>query len=257
MTATHIDTWFKLLEDSCADAAISSIDLIIDQARNADFLLRSVLSVEPPLLWHPLFSGLAEEGDDDLVPLLVRVDLSQPLQRFWLINLIEYYQADLPLLLLASRWPFQALLEHFAGCVHMRHGKNSGLFRFYDSRLFPQLLSHVLNPEQQQLWLRPAVFWSWLDRDGVPHYLPGAGAALEHLEGCGPIAFNDRQMDVLSCAAEAALLLNTLPRAPNAEQRFQNCFAALLEASQAGLLADSEREAFALDQQHGQEKPDA
>jgi hypothetical protein len=257
MIATHIDTWFKLLEDSCVDAAISSIDLIIDQARNADFLLRSVLSVEPPLLWHPLFSGLAEEGDDDLMPLQVRVDLAQPLQRFWLINLIEHYQNNLPLLLLASRWPFETLAEHFGACAEARHGNDLGLFRFYSARLLPQLLSHVLDPEQQQLLLRPVVFWSWLDRDGAPQYLPGEDTAPAHPEAPGPIVLDDLQMAALRCAGEASQLVDNLPRTSNAEQRFQTCFAALLEACQAGLLLKPERAAFALARLHGQEKTDA
>ena len=171
---------------SCATASITCLDIIIDQAGSDAPLLPSVLSVEPSLPWYSLFTGLPEAGAEDLAPLLVRVDLAQPLQRHWLIGLMHELDGRSQLLALASLWPFQALAEHLGRCLEARNGGCLGLLRYYDPRLFPLLFSHVLQPDQQQPWLRPAVFWSWLDRDGVPQRLLGPRYARERSTTSAP-----------------------------------------------------------------------
>ncbi|MGV6395038.1 DUF4123 domain-containing protein [Pseudomonas caspiana] len=246
MTATRIDKWFDLLEASCAQLSITCLDIIIDQSGSDMPLLPSVLSVEPAMPWHSLFTGLPEEEHDDVAPLLVRIDLAQPMQRQWLIGLMRELEGRHLLLVLASLWPFPLLAKHLGGCVEASNGGGTGLLRYYDPRLFPLLFSHVLQPEQQQRWLRPAVFWSWLDRDGEPIRLVGSADTPIIEEHFTPVELSDGQVDIFSCASEATVLVQDLPPGPCAEQRFQTCFAALLEASATGVLVDTEREALAL-----------
>ncbi|HEX8592288.1 MAG TPA: DUF4123 domain-containing protein [Pseudomonas sp.] len=247
MTATHINKWFDLLEASCAQLSITCLDIIIDQSGSDTPLLPSVLSVEPAMPWHSLFTGLPEEGHEDVAPLLVHVDLAQPLQRQWLIGLMRELEGRDLLLVLASLWPFPLLAKHLGGCVEASNGGNTGLLRYYDPRLFPLLFSHVLQPDQQQRWLRPVVFWSWLDRDGAPIRLSGiAETPATTNEDLKPIELTDNQLEIFCCASEATILVQDLPPGPGAEQRFQICYAALLEATAAGVLVDTEREALAL-----------
>lgn len=251
MTAAHISTWLGLLEASCTEVSTTCLDIIIDQAGSDAPLLPSVLSVQPSLPWYSLFTGLPEAGAEDLAPLLVRVDLAQPLQRHWLIGLMHELDGRSQLLVLASLWPFQALAEHLGRCLEARNGGCLGLLRYYDPRLFPLLFSHVLKPDQQQLWLRPAMFWSWLDRDGAPQRLLGAPDTPESPDGFSPIELSDSQVDTLSCASDATLAMKSLryalPSGWGTEQRFQACYAAMLEATRAGLLLKPEREAFTFD----------
>lgn len=247
MTATHINKWFDLLEASCTQVSTTCLDIIIDQSGSDTPLLPSVLSVEPQMSWYSLFTGLPEEGAEDLAPLLVRVDLEQPMQRQWLIGLMHELGGRAQLLVLASLWPFPLLARHLGRCVEASNGGCTGLLRYYDPRLFPLLFSHVLQPKQQQLWLRPAVFWSWLDRDGAPIRLPGVADMPATAEDFKPIDLSDSQAEIFSCASEATLLVKDLPPGPDTEQRFQTCFAALLEATAAGVLVDTGREALALE----------
>lgn len=243
--------WIKLLETSCSEASITCLNIIIDQAGSDSPLLPSVLSVQPALPWYSLFTGLPEADAEELAPLLVRVDLAQPLQRQWLAGLMQALKGRSQLLVLASLWPFQALAEHLSQCLEVSNGGHIGLLRYYDPRLFPLLFSHVLEPEQQKPLLRPAVFWSWLDRDGCPKRLLGGGDTLPLAEALTPLQLSDKQLQTLSCASDATLALVRFADARlsewSAEQHFQACYMALLDASQAGLLLDAQRDAYTLE----------
>ncbi|MDI2590472.1 DUF4123 domain-containing protein [Pseudomonas sp. 681] len=251
MSAVPRGTWIELLDVSCSEVSVTCLDIIIDQAGSDSPLLPSVLSVEPALPWYSLFTGLPEAGADELAPLLVRVDLTQPLQRQWLIGLMKALNGRSQLLVLASLWPFQSLAEHLSRCLEASNGGYPGLLRYYDPRLFPLLFSHVLEPEQQQPLLRPAVFWSWLDRDGLPKRLVGTADTDELPEDFTPIELSDSQLETLSCASDAMVaivsLAEALPSQWSPEQHFQACYAAMIEATQDGLLLTHQREAHTLD----------
>ena len=251
MSIVPRSTWIELLEVSCAQMSVTCLDIIIDQAGSDSSLLPSVLSVEPALAWQSLFTGLPEAGADELAPLLVRVDLAQPLQRQWLLGLMQTLNGRSQLLVLASLWPLRSLAEHLGRCLEVSHGGYLGLLRYYDPRLFPLLFSHVFAPEQHQSLLRPAVFWSWLDRDGLPQQLWGTADTDELPDTHAPIDLSDQQLETLSCASDATLamvsLADELPVQWSAEQHFQACYAAMLDATQAGLLLTSQREAHTLD----------
>jgi hypothetical protein len=244
-------TWIELLEVSCAQVPITCLDIIIDQAGSDSPLLPSVLSIEPALPCYSLLTGLPEAGADELAPLLVRVDLGQPLQRQWLVGLMQALGGRSQLLVLASLWPFQALAQHLSRCLEARHGGYLGLLRYYDPRLFPLLFSHVLEPEQQQPLLRPAVFWSWLDRDGLPRRLSGVADTHEVPDDITVLELSDSQLETLSCASDATVamvsLAEALPSDWSAEQHFDACYAAMLDATEAGLLLAPEREAHTLE----------
>lgn len=250
MTSAPRGTWIELLEVSCSEVSITCVDIIIDQAGSESPLLPSVLSVEPALPWYSLFTGLPEAGAEELSPLLVRVDLAQPLQRQWLAGLMQALDGRSQLLVLTSLWSFQSLAEHLSRCLEVRNGGYLGLLRYYDPRVFPLLFSHVLEPQQQQPWLRPAVFWSWLDRDGLLKRLLGTGDTTRPSEAFTPTELSDSQLDTLSCASDAAVamvsLVDALPSEWSAEQHFQACYAAMLDATQTGLLLDPQREAHTL-----------
>ncbi|KPN90926.1 DUF4123 domain-containing protein [Pseudomonas nunensis] len=254
MSAITRGAWIELLEVSCAQVSVNCLDIIIDQAGMDLPLLPSVLSVEPALSWHSLFTGLPEAGAEELAPLLVRVDLAQPLQRLWLLGLAQALDGRSQLLVLASHWPFEALAEHLGRCLEARNGGYLGLLRYYDPRLFPLLFSHVLDPEQQQRFLHPAVFWSWLDRDGLPQRLLGAPDTPEWPGDFIAIELSDSQLETLSCASDATAamvsLADALPSEWSAEQRFQACYAGMLDATQAELLLMPQREAYTRDKLH-------
>ena len=237
MTEAQIKEWVELLENCCADVPAASLNFIIDQAGTTP-LLSSVCSVVPALTWQSLFDGLPEEGSLHLAPVLVRVDLTQPLQRQWLIGLIGDLHDRSRLLFLVTRWHFPSLAEYLRRCLGARHRGRGGLFRFYDPRVFALLFSHVFGPDQQQVLLRPAEFWSWLDRDGQPRHLPGASDLPQPPDDFTAFELTDSQLERLSCVSDAMTaqgnFAGVLPSEWTTEQRFHACYEAVLEALAAG-----------------------
>ncbi|MCO6060472.1 DUF4123 domain-containing protein [Pseudomonas sp. MOB-449] len=248
MPAEFATAWLELLEAACAEVPTSCLDLIIDQAAGDLPVIPALQAVHPPLPWRSLFSGLPEAGAEDLAPLLLRVDLHLPLQRQWLHGLLSELASKPQVLALATTWTFDILADYLGRCLEARNGGQLGLLRYYDPRLFPLLISQVLEPEQQRQLLRPAVFWSWADQDGLPRRLLGHGEPVDNAGAFKLIELSDEQVDTLLCASDATRALAKLQAIDtagrSAQQRFQLAYAAMREASAAHLLADDEREAL-------------
>ncbi|SEN68997.1 protein of unknown function [Pseudomonas sp. ok272] len=251
MSAAPITAWLGVLEAMCRPVGITCLDVIVDQAGSATPLLPSLPGVEPALSWHSLFTGRPEEGAGDVAPLLIRVDLTQPLQRQWLSGLLQHLNVRAQVLVLASPWDFQPLAEHLGHCLQASNGGYPGLLRYYDPRLFALLFSHVLQPQEQQRWLQPVAFWSWLDRDGQPRCLAGQAQGPDSAEPCAPLELSDSQLESLGCASDASLALTVMeaafPADWGAERRFQISYASMLAATEAGVLLPAERETVLLD----------
>ncbi len=243
--------WLSLLEDACARFGTSHLDIIINQSGCSASLLPSVKRIDPPLPCYSLFTGRPEEGLLDIAPLLVRVDLSQPLHTFWLRNMTQEFRKQSLLLALVSYWRFDDLGEHLSQCLEAVHAGRSCMIRFFDPRVFALLFSDVLPRDQQQRWLQPALLWSWLDLDGEPQRVIGTGTLMVGPENLAPLAFDDGQADAFSCASDAFAAMTGLGHALNPEwtreQRFRACFVTMREASTAGLCTTHEREGFLLE----------
>jgi hypothetical protein len=248
---TCSSTWLSLLEDACTQAGTHFLHLIIDQSGRQSSLLPSVRSVEPPMLWHSLFTGLPEEGELDIAPLLVRVDLTNRLQKHWLLGLMQALHGQSLLLALITHWRFDDLSQRLTQCVDYRHGEDTGVFRYYDPRLFSLLFTDVLQEHQRAHWLQPAVLWSWLNLDGLPRHLPGTASPSDNAPLPGPVTLDDDQIEIISCVSDAFVATTALRHQFNPEwtpeQCFQASYAALRQASQTGLTSNAERQAFLLD----------
>lgn len=248
MTADSLDSWLEKLKATCTQVRLKHLHLIIDQAGSDLPVLPSARAIEPPLPCLSLFDGLPEASSEAFAPILLQVDLAQPLQRRWLLGLLQNIEVPSRVLALCSAWPFSALAEHLSRCMEAGNGGCHGLLRYYDPRLFPLLFSHVLSHEQQQNWLGPTVFWSWLDRDGIAQHLPGTAELPGQLGPFCPVELSDDQLDTLCCASDATLAIEQLaeefPPEWGAERRFQACYSAMLEASKAGLFLDAQRTAY-------------
>ena len=250
MSMQCISYWVSKLEPLCAEIETEYLDFIIDQSGLDYSIIPALEEFSPPLQWQSLYLGLPEESLPEIAPLLIRIVLNAPLQRQWFIELAYKTQTRTPLLAIGSQWSFSTLAEWLTDCVDATHEGRSGLFRYFDARLFPWLFSDILQPEQQVQLRRPALFWSWLDLDARPALLIGHGAPLGRGEKCQKIAFSDEQFEVMMCLCDVRLFLRhrSLPNSwfSSQEERFSACFRAMLDATKNGILLDNDREEWVM-----------
>jgi hypothetical protein len=251
MTPLPITAWFDLLQQECTQVPDTNLCFILDQAASPVPIWPDITRVLSPQTVHALFTGLPEAHLVHLSPLLIQIDLGDSFQRCWFESLLTTVDPRRSLLALHSPWPFSDLCVFFGHCMEARFGGAVGLFRYYDPRIFPLLMRDALEPEQQKRLLRPVISWGWLDRDGMPQRLAGLAEPPEFADKQDPFELSDAQLETLGCASDANLALlafdDVLPDCKS-EQTFQRCYAAMLEATRIGLLVDSQRQAFALEQ---------
>lgn len=246
MTSDNAIKWIDLLELSCSEFKAHHIDIIVDQAGSEYSLLPALESFKPAVQWASLFKGLPEEIVQDDAPLLIRIDFSQPLQRQWLVELAPQLGNRDQLMVLCSMWRFTELAQYLTCCLDVTCGEQNGILRFYDPRIFPCLFSHVLDADQQQILLQPAIFWSWLDHDRHPCRMPGKGSLPKQRDP--KLILDDRQREYLMCVVDVNTLLRrfVLPGSlkMTREQLFLQCYRGMIAATDAGLLMDADRESF-------------
>jgi len=251
MTPESLAAWLDDLQQCCAAQPNASLYLIIDQAIDEAPLVPGVFSI---VSCHSLFTGLPEEDAVHLAPLLIQVDRDAPLIRLWLSALMAERDPRTCMVALVSRWGLQALGSYLSRCLEACNGGQTGILRYYDPRLFPLLFSHVLTPAQQQPLLSPAVNWYWLDRDGAHQQMEGLDEPPMYSDELDIAELTDAQLETLACASDAVALtqdpLAAFPADCSLERRFQNCYAAMLEATRVGLILPTQRDAFALDLLH-------
>ncbi|NHB90384.1 DUF4123 domain-containing protein [Photorhabdus tasmaniensis] len=250
MNDDQIADWIAVLEASAKDVGMHYLDIIVDQSGGEFSLIPALKSFLPEIKWCSLFQGLPEEIVVDDAPVLIRIDLTHPDQRQWMQEIFLRLKEEPLLLILCSSWSFDLLAPYLIQCVDAAYAGQAGILRFFDPRIFPVLFSHVLDEGQQQQLLRPALFWSWRDHDGFPQFFSGesdSGPASETIE---KIDLTDEQFEYLLCASDAYLLAQQLnadeyPEATG-EQRFNSCYALMVEASNTCVLLDDDRESFVL-----------
>lgn len=242
--------WLSKLQHICAHIEMDYLDFIIDQC-GIDYSIIPVLKVfSPPIKWQSLYQGLPENSLPEEAPLLIRIALNEPQHKQWFIDLAQRTKETAPLLVICSQWSFTALAEWLTDCIDAKHEGRAGLFRYFDTRIFPYLFSDILIAEQQAQLQRPALFWSWLDRDGKPAKLIGHGSQPERNEKCKKIVFSDEQLEALMCICDVKLLLRrsnvSIAGFTSQEERFAACFKAMLSANARGILLDKAREEWVI-----------
>ncbi|MNR19816.1 hypothetical protein D3C85_1366280 [compost metagenome] len=148
-------------------------------------------------------------------------------------------------MVLISPLPFEVLSGALQALSQMTWGGQTGLLRYYDSRIFPLLMSSILTDAQRAEFLQVATYWGWLDRDKQPQWLPGTGQPHQGDIDVRPLReLDDQQFDRLGCISEAQQLLHGknfefLDESP--ERRFALLYSLALQASEEnhfGELAD-------------------
>ncbi|MGB9094926.1 DUF4123 domain-containing protein [Erwinia sp.] len=227
--------WLAQCESLCSAAEIGHIDVIIDRAA-VELVSGALRRITPPLQWGSLSEGTAEEESLEEGPIVVRFSWSTWQHKSLLSELMHQYSDDHRLMLIISPLSFTLLKEHLSNLTQLQWRDQSGILRFNDPRVFPELLEHVLTVTQQELFTRLAFFWGWLDRD--LHYVWKRGTYSPQGAGMDRgeiIKLDDGQIERIGCISDAEMLARTMPnKGLSHEQKFGLCFSAALSASQEG-----------------------
>lgn len=241
--------WIEEVAVTCQASGTDYLDIIVDQV-GLDFSVipaLDALSVE----WQSLYNGLPEAFIVDDAPLIARITFDDLQQMQWLKDISQRVVVQAPLLLLCSCWPFSAQASWLTQCMDILQEGRSGILRFYDTRIFPLLFTHVLSEEQQQSFLRPALFWAWQDMDGNSRGIKGNGTPQARYEKPHKIDLSDRQLDHLMCVCDVMTLLgHKAPPAGRYASRqalFSDCYQSMVEATNRGIILDEAREAWVIE----------
>lgn len=225
--------WLKQILHICAESELTHIDLLLDQSDWAHAAVPALQRLTPAANWFSLFSGTPEEGLLRQAPLLMRLELEHWRHKAWLEELIGTCALESRLLLMLTPHPFEELCRTLQALSRVQWGGCPSLLRFYDPRVFPALLDTILTPDQRAPFLQLASFWSWLDRDGQPHWRDGECSA-EPPRKPPPATITDAQHAQISGLSETQQLLDDRRFShigSNHEQRFAVLYPWVLQAS--------------------------
>lgn len=205
---TMPNQWQEQIEHVCAHIGISQIDLLLDQAGWGHRAVPALEMLTPEVPWFSLFTGTPEQNLLDQAPLLMRLDLTQWQHKAWLEQLVEH-ATDGRLMVVISSLPFEVLSKTLQGFSQLAWGGQTSLLRYYDSRIFPLLMSSILTDQQRAEFLQAVAYWGWLDRDNQPQWLQGTRLTHQSNIQVSPfVEINDQQFDLLGCISDAQQLLN-------------------------------------------------
>ncbi|WP_439412448.1 DUF4123 domain-containing protein [Enterobacter ludwigii] len=234
--------WLEQAEFSARSSQLDYIDIVVDPAGSGQPLAESLSHLSPGVHWGSLFEGTPEEGLGDDSPFLVRLYWREWQHKSWINELIRRYGAESRLLLLISPLVFDELKSHLTALSQFLWEEQSGVLRFYDTRIFPELFNHVLTTEQQQCFTRIAYYWSWLDRDLLQIWKRG-GIDTDNdngsLSASEPVHITDKQFDMIGCISDAEIYSRaTDSKDLSKEACFQHYLRIVLDASQSNFTGD-------------------
>lgn len=243
---SQLQLWLTKLEYAGKKMGLDHLDILIDQASWSPSLIQPVSLFTPKIEWFSLFEGTPEEGLLEQSPLLMRINLDIWQHKEWLMQLMVHFYATARLLVLISPLPFSELSNQLQQLSIAEWGGKQGLLRFYDTRIFPVLLTRILTPQQQLLFNSSVLFWSWMDRDLQPVWYSGSyytqpqsNDDLDHSNEEPPISLDDTQFEMVCCISDAEAVIKQQEFTDNSltkEQNFTYYYDIALKFSQTDKL---------------------
>lgn len=251
MQNEYSEAWLESIRRLCQQIGQKYIDVIVDQCGVDYSVIPALSGFSPVIKWQSLYKGLPEDIYPGEAPLLVRVMLDDLQQWSWLQALAKEMSSTAPLLVLCSSWPLSRLGEWLTQITNARQEGREGIFRFWDTRIFAYLFTDILNTEQQEQLKRPVICWGWQDRDGQAVFFAGGGRIPKREELAQQLDFSDSQYEKFMCLCDAKrfvaqqlLMTNTFS---SKESEFKAVFEGMVNATEAGVLFDDERDAWVID----------
>ncbi|WP_272533547.1 DUF4123 domain-containing protein [Providencia sp. PROV212] len=238
-----ITYWIKQLKEHSLSYQLNYIDIIIDLAGYETSIIPALKTIDHQLQWFSLFTGLPEENYIDQSPILIRIEWDKPKQQLLLHEIFKLFICTPRFLALLSYINFNKLSRYLQKLSEASYGNQVCLFRFYDSRIFPELMRDILNEEQRNYFSKVAKLWGWMDRNNEVNWLV-CDHKIEFIDDIQPnIILTDTQLNRLGCISDASLFIDdnlSITENKNAEDIFSDIYALAIEANNSEYLGDFE-----------------
>lgn len=238
--------WLQQAESLSFAAGLDYIDVLVDQAGIDQSFQNAMYQLSPAARWFALFEGTPEAGTMEYSPMVMRLHFAFSQHRALLEQLMKYFAGMPRFTLLISPLVFDLLSRHLQALSQVQWEEQTGLLRYYDNRVFPSLLTHVLTARQQAAFTDVALFWSWRDRDGEIVWKTGTFTPERRLADKPEMnRIDDKQVGLMGCISDAeALMKEKTPGESSLENYFARCLEMAVRANDAGYfgpLRDFER----------------
>ncbi|WBA59016.1 MULTISPECIES: DUF4123 domain-containing protein [unclassified Providencia] len=202
------NSWLEKLHSMSVQAQNSYIDIIIDQAGMQSPLIPALRTLDTDINWFSLFTGLPEEAFIDDSPLLIRFKWDNDLHVILLTEILAHHYHSSRILVVISLLPFDTLARFLQALIEFNWENRTGILRFYDPRIFPELIKRVLNVQEGRYFSQLAYMWSWIDKDGEMSWLQGDFST--DIEKLTPptLTIDSKQLTKIGCISDAIKLMS-------------------------------------------------
>lgn len=156
--------WLLQIRKVSERYSFSEFYLIVDQAGEFPKINKSLDLLSPKIHWCSLFEDEPEGVHINESPLLLKIGLDCSQHLNWFKSLLEESREPERFLLFFAYDDFYMTATFLKKLIVAEWASRSGIFRFYDTRIFSKLISEVLCEEQLTIINSLPVVWGWCNR---------------------------------------------------------------------------------------------
>ncbi|EJD6367871.1 DUF4123 domain-containing protein [Providencia huaxiensis] len=202
-----VGAWLEKLRAISAQAQNTHIDIIIDQAGLSQSFIPALKMLGDDIKWLSLFTGMPEEVFIEDSPLLIRFKWDNGMHVIYLTEILAHYYHSSRILVAVSLLPFDSLAKFLQALVEIKWENRTGILRFYDPRIFPELIKHILNENEARYFSQLAYMWNWIDKDGEMRWLEGTFFIDVEKQTPPTLTLDINQLTKIGCISDAVRLM--------------------------------------------------
>ena len=203
-----VGAWVEKLQSMSAQAKNTYIDIIIDQAGLPQSFIPALKMLGDDIKWFSLFTNMPEEVFIQDSPLLIRFNWDNDVHVIYLTEILAHYYHSSRILVAISLLPFDSLARFLHALVEFKWENQTGILRFYDPRIFPELIKFVLSDEEGRYFSQLAYMWNWIDKDGEMSWLKGDFFTDVEKQTPPTLTIDSKQITKIGCISDAIKLMS-------------------------------------------------
>lgn len=233
--------WIEQLKQVSEETRLSYMDIIVDQAGLRESIIPALMKPEHNIQWFSLFTGTPEEGLLEYAPILFRIEWENIMHLTLMEEIFELLHGMPRILTLFSPLSFSQITKNLSVLSEAEWGNVSCLLRFYDSRIFPELIKDILTPEQRGDFTDLAYVWGYLNRDSEARWVIGSFTPETEDKVFSVVLLDDNKIGRLGSISDAEELMDYqefYDRGLSREENFSVLYRYALQALNSNYLGE-------------------